>query len=98
VGKDLIVEERLVRTTLDLPRDLLERSNRVVDEGKIKSRNLLITVALAEYLDSIERAEIDAAFATMRDDDAYRRLIAGLADDFAPFVSAIAGSLASNLQ
>jgi hypothetical protein len=98
VGKDLIVEERLVRTTLDLPRDLLERSNRVVGEGKIKSRNLLITVALAEYLDAFERAEIDDAFAKMRDDDAYRRVIAGLADDFAPFVAAMAGSLATNLQ
>ena len=84
MGKNLIVQERLVRTTLDLPRDLLERSNRVVDEGKVKSRNLLIAVALTEYLDSLEQLEIDGAFAPLQADDNYRRIVLDLADAFAP--------------
>ncbi len=84
MGKNLIAQDRLVRTTLDLPRDLLERSNRIVDEGKVKSRNVLIVAALAEYLDSLERLEIDGAFADMQGDDAYRRLTLSLADAFAP--------------
>ena len=78
------MQERLVRTTLDLPRDLLERSNRVVDGGKVKSRNLLIAAALAEYLDSLERLEIDSAFAEMGHDAAYRGLTLHLAENFGP--------------
>jgi len=84
VGKNLMVQERLVRTTLDLPRDLLERSNRVVDEGKAKSRNLLIIAALAEYLDGLERLEIDTAFEAMQDDGVYRALMLSLTRDFGP--------------
>ena len=83
MGKNLVVQERLVRTTLDLPRDLLERSNRIVDEGKAKSRNLLIAVALSEYLDSLEQLEIESAFAAQQSDAAYRRLALELAADFA---------------
>lgn len=83
MGKNLILQERLTRTTLDLPQDLLERSKRFVDEGKVKSRNVLIAAALEAYLDSLEQLEIDNAFAAMRTDEAYRRLALDLADDFA---------------
>jgi metal-responsive CopG/Arc/MetJ family transcriptional regulator len=83
VGKDLMVQERLVRTTLDLPRDLVERSNRMVDQGKVKSRNVLIATALEGYLDSLEKLEIDEAFAAMQEDQAYCSLVLDLAADFA---------------
>ena len=95
MGKNIIVQERLVRTTLDLPRDLLERSNRVVDEGKVKSRNLLIIAALAQYLDTLERTEIEETFAHMRDDAVYRRLALSLAEDFSPTVREALATIAA---
>lgn len=72
------------RTSLDLPPDLLERTDEAVRLGVARSRNSLIAVALEDYLDTLDRvASIDACFAEMRHDAHYVELQRALADGFA---------------
>ena len=72
------------RTSLDLPPDLLERTDEAVRLGAARSRNSLIAVALEDYLDALDRvASIDARFAEMSDDAPYLDMQRKLAIDFA---------------
>ncbi len=57
-----------VPTTFSVPTDLLEATDRVVREGKAGSRDQLVAAALRHELEAIQRAEIDAAFATLAED------------------------------
>ena len=57
-----------VRTTVTLPVDLVDAADRAVREGRARSRNDLLVAALRRELAAQERAEIDAAFAVMADD------------------------------
>lgn len=73
------------RTSLDLPPDLLERTDEAVRLGAARSRNTLIAVALEDYLNTLDlRASIDARFQEMRHDAPYwemhQALAAGLAE------------------
>ena len=81
--KHLIDQPVRVRTTVDLPRDLLDRSRRVVDRGQAKNQNMLFTAALADYLDQLDQEIIDSQFAQMADDQAYRDLNLQLLQEFA---------------
>jgi hypothetical protein len=57
-----------VRTTLTLPVELLEAADRAVCAGHARSRNELLARALRRELAALERAAIDAAFATLGHD------------------------------
>lgn len=57
-----------VRTTLALPAELLEATDKAVREGKARSRNEFVAAALRRELAARRRAEIDASFADMADD------------------------------
>ncbi len=57
-----------VSTTFSVPTGLLEATDRVVREGKAGSRDQLVAAALRHELEAIQRAEIDAAFATLAED------------------------------
>lgn len=72
-----------VRTTVTLPRDLSQRSQRLVDSGKIPSRNALIVTALEHFIAELEREEIDRQFAAMADDADYQSLSQELSESFA---------------
>jgi metal-responsive CopG/Arc/MetJ family transcriptional regulator len=72
-----------VRTTLALPSDLLEATDRAVREGKARSRNELVATALRRELAARRRAEIDAELAEMANDPDYRREAAQIMADFA---------------
>ena len=61
-----------VRTTLTLPYELLEATDRAVSQGKAKSRNEFVAIALKHELAAHRRAEIDAAFAEMANDTEYQ--------------------------
>jgi metal-responsive CopG/Arc/MetJ family transcriptional regulator len=74
---------RTVRTTLALPQDLLTAVDRSVREGKAKSRAAWITEALRRELVAQERAAIDAAFAGMATDSAYRQEAEAVEAEFA---------------
>jgi len=62
------VASTTIRTTVALPNDLLEAADRAVREGKARSRNELLTMALRRELAAQRRAAIDAEIATMADD------------------------------
>lgn len=72
----------ITRTTLALPDDLLASIDRVVHEGKSRSRNAFVAEAVRQALVAIENAEIDAAFAAMATDDEYQREALRIAGEF----------------
>ncbi|MCI0580070.1 MAG: ribbon-helix-helix domain-containing protein [Chloroflexi bacterium] len=72
-----------VRTTVTLPVELVERSQRLIEKGAVPSRNALIVAALEYFLTELEREEIDQAFASMADDTAYLELSEQVAEEFA---------------
>jgi metal-responsive CopG/Arc/MetJ family transcriptional regulator len=71
------------RTTLDLPRDLAERMQRLIDNGAARSRNALIVAALEAYVRAIERRAIDAQFEGLATDLDYRQLMLQVEAEFA---------------
>lgn len=81
--KYLIDQPERVRTTVDLPRALLDRSRSVVDRKLAKNQNALFTAALAEYLDQLDQQAIDDQFARMAHDSAYQELNLHLVGEFA---------------
>jgi metal-responsive CopG/Arc/MetJ family transcriptional regulator len=81
--KHLIDQPVRVRTTVDLPRELLDRSKEVVDRGLAKNQNMLFTAALADYLDQLDQQAIDRQFASMEADTIYRELNQQLLQEFA---------------
>ncbi len=64
--------DRRVRTTLALPADLLTAVDRVVEEGRARSRNEFVADALRRELAARRRVDIDAAFEGMAQDEEYR--------------------------
>jgi metal-responsive CopG/Arc/MetJ family transcriptional regulator len=66
------MDNRITRTTLTLPVELLEAADRAVSEGKAKSRNEFVARAIRNELAVQKRAEIDAAFAEMGNDAEYQ--------------------------
>lgn len=72
-----------VRTTVTLPANLVEWSQRFVEKGTVPSRNALIVAALEHFLIELERQEIDQQFAAMAGDEAYQELNVRLSEEFA---------------
>jgi metal-responsive CopG/Arc/MetJ family transcriptional regulator len=74
---------RVTRTTLTLPADLLARVDIAVRQGHARSRNSFVAAALERDLAAQERAELDAEFAGMAQDDDYLAESAQLDAEFA---------------
>ena len=81
--KHLIEPLDRVRTTVDLPRDLLDRSRNIVARKLAKNQNGMFTAALAEYLDLLDQQAIDDQFAGMAHDVSYQELNRQLVEEFA---------------
>ena len=71
-----------VRTTVTLPAELLDRSQKLIDQGLIPNRNTLIVVALENFLAEVERQAIDEQFAAMMTDGDYQALNEAIAAEF----------------
>lgn len=71
-----------VRTTLSLPADLLEATDQMVREGRVRSRNEFVAMALRHELAAQKRAMIDAEFALMADDAEYQAEALAIASEF----------------
>ncbi len=78
-----IMDNRTIRTTLTLPVELLEATDRAVSEGKAKSRNEFVARAISNELAVQKRAEIDAAFAEMKNDSEYQAEVKIIDREFA---------------
>lgn len=74
--------ERKVRTTVALPQGLLEDVDRAVREGRARSRNELLSVALKREISAMERARIDEASGFMAEDPAYGEEAEKIAEEF----------------
>lgn len=72
----------LVRTTLSIPADLLEATDKAVRDGKARSRNAFVASALRRELAAQRRAEIDADLAAMGTDVEYQREAAQVMADY----------------
>lgn len=78
------MEQQTVRTTVSLPKDLLEATDQAVQAGKAKSRNELVTRALRRELAAQKRVEIDVALAEMANDVEYHAEVLQMEAEFAP--------------
>ncbi len=77
------MKNQTVRTTISLPAELLAATDRVVNEGKAKSRNEFVAQALLHELEALKRAEIDAALAEMAQDPEYQAQVLKMEAEFA---------------
>jgi metal-responsive CopG/Arc/MetJ family transcriptional regulator len=75
-------QPHVVRTTLAIPADLLAETDLAVREGKARSRNEFITLALRHELAAQKRLEIDAAFAVMAEDEEYQSEALKIEEEF----------------
>ncbi len=71
-----------IRTTVALPAELLEATDRAVREGKARSRNEFLSMALRRELQRLERARIDEAFGRMAEDPLYKAEAEELSEEF----------------
>ena len=60
--------------TVDLPQELLKRTDTAVERGAARSRNQLIAQAIDLYLHNLEESKIDTRFKAMAEDKAYQKL------------------------
>ncbi|MBE9005039.1 CopG family transcriptional regulator [Fortiea sp. LEGE XX443] len=72
-----------VSTTLAIPRELLEATDKAVLEGKARSRNDFMVQALRRELAAQKRAAIDAALIEMTSDPDYQAEVLKLEAEFA---------------
>ncbi|MCB0200251.1 MAG: CopG family transcriptional regulator [Anaerolineae bacterium] len=79
----IVKHQERVRTTITLPGDLLQRSQRFIEDGTVPNRTALIEVALEHMLDQLERDEIDRSFAAMANDAASLALHETIETEFA---------------
>jgi metal-responsive CopG/Arc/MetJ family transcriptional regulator len=77
------MENRNVRTTLTLPAELLEATDRAVREGKARSRNKFVALALRREFTAQKQAGIEVAFAAMADDAEYQAEVVMISNEFA---------------
>ncbi|BAZ20744.1 hypothetical protein NIES4073_16210 [Kalymmatonema gypsitolerans NIES-4073] len=77
------MKNQTVRTTLTLPSELLEATDKAVQQGKAKSRNEFVAQALRRELAALKRAEIDAALAEMANDPEYQAEVLKMEAEFA---------------
>jgi len=70
-------------TTLALPSDLLAAVDKVVHEGRARSRDELAESALRRQLADLRRSALDAEFRQMADDVDYQRDVHQILGEFA---------------
>jgi Arc/MetJ-type ribon-helix-helix transcriptional regulator len=69
-------------TTLALPLDLLAAVDKVVQEGRARSRDELVEGALRRELAALRRSAVDAEFRYMADDVEYQRDVYQILGEF----------------
>jgi metal-responsive CopG/Arc/MetJ family transcriptional regulator len=77
------MENQTVRTTITLPVELLNATDRVVNQGKAKSINEFIVQALLHELEALKQAEIDDALIEMTQDPEYQSQVIQMENEFA---------------
>lgn len=81
---DQKMDNSTIRTTITLPSELLEATDKAIAQGKAKNRNEFVAQALRRELATIKRAEIDLALAEMVQDSDYQAEVLKMEAEFAP--------------
>jgi metal-responsive CopG/Arc/MetJ family transcriptional regulator len=81
--KNMLSQFETVRIAINVPIDLINRSQHFIDAGTFPSRNALIVTALEQFLLKLERQEIDRQFEAMAEDDEYQAKSEQLSEDCA---------------
>ncbi len=76
------MSQKTIRTTLTLPSELIKATDKMVKEGKVKSRNQFIAQALQNELAHQRKIEIDSALAEMCQDPDYQTEILQMDSEF----------------
>jgi metal-responsive CopG/Arc/MetJ family transcriptional regulator len=77
------MKNQIIRTTITLPAELLDATDRVVSQGKAKSRNDFVAQAILHELEALKQAEIDEALIEMTQDPEYQSQVLKMENDFA---------------
>ena len=77
------MSQNLIRTTISLPKELLSATDKLLEQGKIKSRNHFITQAVTKELAALQEAEIDKEFTYMAEDKDYQAAALQIEAEFA---------------
>ncbi|MFB8795566.1 MAG: ribbon-helix-helix domain-containing protein [Microcoleus sp.] len=72
-----------IEAKIRLPANLLEATDKAVNQGKAKSRDEFIMRAIRRELAALKRAEIDAALAEMARDPEYQAEVLQMEAEFA---------------
>jgi Arc/MetJ-type ribon-helix-helix transcriptional regulator len=87
VLKDIILDimstNKLIRTTLSIPAELLEIVDGITTAGIVKSRNEFVAQALRREIEWQKRQEVDAALAEMAQDPDYQFTVRQMEYEFA---------------
>lgn len=78
------MEEKRIRTTIDIPIELSERVNKALHKKYAPSRNALLIQALQRYVEYLEQGEIDVQIAQMAADSEYQKLHAQMVKEYEP--------------
>lgn len=78
-----MMKNQTVRTTITLPAELLAATDEAVSQGKARSRNEFVAQALLHELETLKRAEIDAALVEMAQDREYQAQVLKMEAEFA---------------
>lgn len=74
--------QEAIRTTVTLPADLVQRSQRFIEDGTMPNRNALLVAALERLTRELEQRAIDQEFAIMASDAAYCDLQTAMVHEF----------------
>jgi metal-responsive CopG/Arc/MetJ family transcriptional regulator len=77
------MKSKTIRTTLSLPSYLLQDVDKMINQGKAKSRNEFVAKAIADQIAILRRAEINAQLAEMTQNPAYQAEILKMEAEFA---------------
>ncbi|MEZ2229567.1 MULTISPECIES: CopG family transcriptional regulator [unclassified Microcoleus] len=72
-----------IEAKISLPANLLEATDKAVNQGKAKSRDEFIMRAICRELAALKRAEIDEALAEMTSDPEYQAEVLQMEAEFA---------------
>jgi metal-responsive CopG/Arc/MetJ family transcriptional regulator len=76
------MKDLTIRTTITVPAELIAAADKVVSQGKAKSRNDFVAQALLHELQALKRAEVDAELVQMTQEPEYQAQVLRMEAEF----------------
>lgn len=77
------MKNQTIRTTITIPAELIAAADKVVSQGKAKSRNDFVAQAIFDELETLKRSQIDAELTQMAQDSEYQTQVLRMEAEFA---------------